>query len=161
VAKLYDNQAMQQYGRASYTMAEQIWPLWGSRYSAAQQIHSWWWQWTHFASVNSGVHLRLIVAMQLVECPGSARPRRLRRGSYDGLQQRPEFRPPARTHANENARCLQGRGWGETIARTWPCTRLGKQAWVPRACSSRPDIQARDRCAPHTVHTRRFTCDRS
>ena len=38
---------------------------------------------------------------------------------------------------------------GETIARTWPCTRLGKQAWVPRACSSRPDIQARI-----DVHTR-------
>ena len=37
-------------------------------------------------------------------------------------------------------------GWG---ARTWPCTRLGKQAWVPRACSSRPDIQARI-----DVHTR-------
>ena len=44
---------------------------------------------------------------------------------------------------------------GETIARTWPCTRLGKQAWVPRACSSRPDIQARidvHRGAPAAIY---------
>jgi len=46
-----------------------------------------------------------------------------------------------------------GEGWGElgnrAGVRAWPCTRLGKQAWVPRACSSRPDIQARI-----DVHTR-------
>ena len=44
-------------------------------------------------------------------------------------------------------------GWG---ARTWPCTRLGKQAWVPRACSSRLDIQARidvdTRCTRGDAH---------
>jgi len=54
------------------------------------------------------------------------------------------------------------RRWGSSGlcplgARTWPCTRLGKQAWVPRACSSRPDIQARidvhrTRCTRGDLH---------